>query len=139
MNPVSPETLGVYDPGYLVVSGGQIERLSGVNPVPDFHGAQYIDHGNKSIYPGLIDTHVHLPQFAIMGIGRGELLAWLNEYTYPEEARFGDPEYADRISRLFFDALIANEAWLLRAISFFPWDKPRSCPIRRARPASKAG
>ena len=58
--------------------------------------------------PGFVDTHVHLPQFAIMGIGSGELLSWLNTYTYPEEARFADPEYAAKISQQFFDALVAN-------------------------------
>jgi guanine deaminase len=43
-----------------------------------------------------------------MGIGAGELLTWLNTYTYPEEARFADPEYAAKISQEFFDALVAN-------------------------------
>src|SRR5207247_4966615 len=61
-----------------------------------------------AILPGFVDTHVHLPQFAIMGIGGQSLLDWLSNYTYPEEARFSDPEYAWRISEAFFDALVAN-------------------------------
>src|SRR5207302_7689099 len=29
-------------------------------------------------------------------------------YTYPEEARFSDPDYAAKISKAFFDELVAN-------------------------------
>jgi guanine deaminase len=108
MNPLSPESVEVFDPGYLVVSGGRIEWLSREDPRPKFLGADFVDHGSMSILPGLIDTHVHLAQFGIMGVGQGQLLAWLNNYTYPEEARFADPRYAEQIARLFFEALIAS-------------------------------
>jgi guanine deaminase len=107
VNPVSAESSNIMDPGYLVVSGGKIDRVSLEDPRPDYPDAEFMDHGKKSILPGLIDTHVHLPQFAIMGTG-GELLTWLNKYTYPEEARFADVDYAQQITHLFFDALIAN-------------------------------
>jgi guanine deaminase len=109
MNPVSHQSVEVYQPGYLVVSYGKIEGLSNSDPRPDLSGpAEITDHGGKRILPGLIDAHVHLPQFAIMGVGTGELLTWLKEYAYPEEARFADPEYAEKITRQFFNALVAN-------------------------------
>jgi guanine deaminase len=108
MNPLSPERVDVYEPGYLLVNGPHIQMLTAVDPRPDFPDAVFVDHAGKTLLPGLIDTHVHLPQFAIMGSGSGELLAWLNQYTYPEESRFADADYAERISLLFFDALLAN-------------------------------
>jgi hypothetical protein len=44
-----------------------------------------------------------------MGIGSGELLTWLNTYTYPEETKFADPDYAAAIAQKFFDALWLKE------------------------------
>ena len=43
-----------------------------------------------------------------MGVGGGQLLEWLENYTFPEEARFADSEYAGKISQAFFDNLVAN-------------------------------
>lgn len=108
MNPVASDRVDRYDPGYLVVSGERIESLTKDDPRGTLPSAQYVDLGMSVIMPGFVDTHVHLPQFAIMGLGSGELLTWLNTYTYPEEARFADPEYAAKIAGQFFDALIAN-------------------------------
>jgi guanine deaminase len=108
MNPLSADRVDAYDPGYLVVSGDRIDRLSAEDPRPALPSAEFIDLGQCTILPGFVDTHVHLPQFAIMGIGAGELLEWLNTYTYPEEKRFANPEYAAKISQQFFDALVAN-------------------------------
>jgi guanine deaminase len=107
-NPLDAGRVARYDPGYLVVSGGRIERLSGDDPRRDFPAADLVALDGKTIVPGFVDAHVHLPQYAIMGKGTGKLLTWLKTYTYPEEARFSDPEYAARISNLFFDEMIAN-------------------------------
>jgi guanine deaminase len=108
MNPLGPDLVESSDPGYLVIAGEKIERLTKDDPRPALPSSEFIDLGGKRILPGFVDTHVHLPQFAIMGVGAGELLTWLNTYTYPEEARFADPEYAAKISEQFFDALVAN-------------------------------
>ncbi len=108
MNPAAPGRVERYDPGFLVVAGEKIERLSREDPRGEFPSAEFVDLPDKAIVPGFIDTHVHLAQYAIMGAGAGELLEWLNTYTYPEEARFADPEYAARISERFFEDMIAN-------------------------------
>ncbi|KAK4942984.1 hypothetical protein LTR10_017368 [Elasticomyces elasticus] len=47
------------------------------------------------LVPGFIDTHNHAPQWTQRGIGRGHLIMdWLNNTTFPHEARFADPKYA---------------------------------------------
>src|SRR5262245_30840407 len=107
-NPVAADRVDTYKPGYLVVAGEKIETLNDRDPRQELPKAQFIDFGNKTILPGFVDTHVHLPQFGIMGRGSGELLPWLNTYTYPEESRFADPEYARRITQDFFAALLAS-------------------------------
>jgi guanine deaminase len=108
MNPVAPEQVERYDPGFVIVAGDKFERLTGDDPRPEFPSAEFVDLDGKVILPGFVDTHVHLPQFGIMGVGKGELLTWLNTYTYPEETRFADPEYAARISEQFFSEMTAN-------------------------------
>jgi guanine deaminase len=108
MNPISISHADFYDPGYLVVCDGRIEELTDIDPRSRLGNAEFHDLTGFAILPGFVDTHVHLPQFAIMGIGSQSLLDWLSNYTYPEEARFSDPDYAWRISEVFFDALTAN-------------------------------
>jgi guanine deaminase len=107
INPVSLDSVEYYNPGFLMIEGEQIISLSSVEPRRDL-AAERIDLTGRVILPGMIDTHVHLPQFAVMGIGSGELLEWLDTYTYPEETRFSDSAYARRVSTLFFDELVAN-------------------------------
>jgi len=108
INPIAADRVDRYDPGYLVVTGNRIERLTRDDPRPAFPSAEFIDLRNKTILPGFVDTHVHLPQFRIMGVGSGDLLTWLNKYTYPEEARFANPEYAATVAGEFFEALAAH-------------------------------
>src|SRR5262249_34674717 len=107
-NPVSIDRVDFHYPGYLVIRNGLIEELSEDDPRPRYEGAEFHDLSGFAILPGFVDTHVHLPQFAIMGIGSQPLLAWLDEYTYPEEMRFSDTGYARDISERFFAAMIAN-------------------------------
>src|SRR5262245_61239071 len=108
MNPAADRRVEHYDPGYLVISGTKIERLSGDDPRAEFPDAHFVNLEGKTIVPGFVDAHVHLPQYGIMGKGSGELLTWLANYTFPEEARFSDPAYASRIAEMFFDEMISN-------------------------------
>ncbi|RKP06801.1 guanine deaminase [Thamnocephalis sphaerospora] len=55
---------------------------------------------SQFLLPGFVDTHIHASQYANAGNGLDlQLLDWLNEYTFPEEARFQDPAYAAQIYR----------------------------------------
>jgi guanine deaminase len=108
MNPVSPDRVERFNPGYLIISGKSVQELTNDDPRSRMGPSRFTDLGTRTIVPGFVDTHVHLPQFPIMGIGTGELLDWLRNYTYPEEARFADPEHAAEVARQFFDALLAN-------------------------------
>lgn len=47
------------------------------------------------VCPGFIDTHNHAPQWTQRGMGRGiPLMTWLQETTFPHEAKFASVEYA---------------------------------------------
>ncbi|MBQ4565769.1 MAG: amidohydrolase family protein [Oscillospiraceae bacterium] len=64
------------------------------------------DYSGKMIIPGMSDLHVHAPQFSYRGLGMDmELLDWLNTYTFPEESKYTDLDYADLAYQQFVDAL----------------------------------
>lgn len=45
--------------------------------------------------PGLVDTHIHAPQYVYAGTALDlPLLQWLNKYTFPIESSFSDSEFA---------------------------------------------
>lgn len=67
-----------------------------------------VDHRPHLIMPGFIDAHVHMPQMQVIASYGAELLDWLNDYTFPEEARFRDAQHARRIARLFLDEAVRH-------------------------------
>jgi guanine deaminase len=71
-------------------------------------GVAIIDHRPHLLLPGFIDGHAHYPQMQVIASYGAELLQWLNEYTFPEEARFRDAQHGRRVSRLFLDELIRH-------------------------------
>ncbi len=81
----------VYLPdGALVIAGGKIVEAGSYDAVsPRYPDAERINHFNRLIMPGLIDAHVHFPQYQIAGMYGEHLLGWLNNYTFPAEQRYG--------------------------------------------------
>jgi guanine deaminase len=64
------------------------------------------DYGDALVFPGMVDLHVHAPQYAFRGMCMDlELMDWLNRYTFPEEEKYEDPEYAEKAYGMFVDAL----------------------------------
>jgi guanine deaminase len=50
------------------------------------------------LIPGLVDLHVHAPQWPQLGTGLDlPLERWLFEYTFPLEARYADPAFAAHV------------------------------------------
>jgi guanine deaminase len=57
--------------------------------------------------PGLVDTHVHLPQVPAAGLGAGmDLLAWLERYVFSLERDFDVPA-AERLAPQVYRAMAA--------------------------------
>lgn len=98
-------TLAVTENGYLVCEAGVCAGVFPELPAR-YAGLPVRDCGDKIIIPGLIDLHVHAPQYAFRALGMDmELLDWLEAYTFPEEARYAGLEYAGRAYELFVRAL----------------------------------
>lgn len=91
-------------PGTLTVNGGKITNVqSGVlDDTAEFGGSDCL------ISPGFIDTHLHLPQFGIVGAHGMPLLGWLNEVTFPAEAAWRDADHAANVTEHVIDQLYAH-------------------------------
>lgn len=84
------------------------EQYSGL-PVRDFSGMLVI--------PGMVDLHVHAPQYTFRGLGMDmELLDWLKTYTFPEEAKYAVREYAEKAYGIFVTNLMKSAT--TRAVIF---------------------
>ena len=58
-----------------------------------------LDYSGKLVIPGLVDLHVHAPQYPFRGMAMDlELIDWLNTYTFVEEAKYKDIAYAEKVS-----------------------------------------
>ncbi len=64
------------------------------------------DYRGKLIVPGFIDTHLHYPQTDIIASPAPGLLPWLQQYTFPAERRFAEPEHAAEVAEFFIDQLL---------------------------------
>ena len=61
------------------------------------------------LLPGLVDLHVHAPQWPQLGLALDlPLEEWLQAYTFPLEARYADTAYAQTVYEDLVDALLAN-------------------------------
>ena len=87
-----------------VVAAGEAEALLRTLPAD----ARVTDCRDKLIVPGFIDCHVHFPQLDIVGSFGAQLLEWLNQYAYPAEKRFADPDHAREVAGVFVDELLRN-------------------------------
>ena len=62
----------------------------------------------RILAPGFIDLHVHFPQTDVIGSPAEGLLPWLENYTFPHEARFADHGYAGGVAQVFLDELLRH-------------------------------
>lgn len=97
--------INCFENSYLICQDG---KSMGVFEELDekYKDIEVIDFGEKIICPGLVDLHIHAPQYNFRGMGMDlELLDWLNTYTFPSEAKFKDEDYAKRSYQRFVDYL----------------------------------
>ena len=89
--------LHILENTYVVVSKGIITYISQTKPEGTFDN-YYEAKPNQLILPGLIDTHIHAPQYVFAGCGLDlPLLEWLNKYTFPAESKFNEIAHAKKV------------------------------------------
>lgn len=100
--------LDAHSDSYIAVEDGRVEGI--YERLPEkFEGTPVKDFGDNVIIPAFSDLHVHAPQFPQRGLGMDLLLAdWLNTYTFPQEARYADLDYAKEVYSAFLKTLTEN-------------------------------
>ncbi len=73
-----------------------------------FRAAPVDDYGDCIVMPGLIDAHIHFPQYRMLAAPGKDLLDWLSRFTFPEESRYADGAYAARAAEIFLDRLVQH-------------------------------
>lgn len=101
---------------YLVCTDGVCK---GVFPeLPEaYRQLKYYDYTGMLVIPGMVDLHIHAPQYAYRGLHMDEqLLPWLQKYAFPEESKYEDAVYARRAYAMFADGLLHSAT--TRAVIF---------------------
>ena len=93
----------VLENGYVAVDAeGRVTGVAADLASLDGEDAEVTDFGDRLLIPAMNDVHVHAPQYRNQGIAMDlELLPWLQNYTFPEEMKYADTDYAERMYRRF--------------------------------------
>lgn len=105
----------VYDEDGLLVVGPDACGRQGVRAVGPYHALAVnfpgvaIEHlPGFIIAPGFIDLHIHFPQVDVIGSPAAGLLPWLENYTFPQEAKFADHAHCRELATFFLDELLRH-------------------------------
>ena len=94
--------------GYLICEDGYCKGVFGKLP-SKYDTYELLDYSNKIIIPGMIDLHIHAPQYAYRGLGMDyELLDWLKYEAFVEETKYSDLEYSKKAYAIFVDNILRS-------------------------------
>ena len=112
----APRHIETMEASYLHVKDGKC--ISCYNELPEALSSLEIkDYSGNLIIPGMVDLHLHAPQYAYRGTKMDlPLLDWLNSNTFPEEAKYEDMNYAKAAYKNFVEDL--KESPTTRAVIF---------------------
>ena len=95
--------------GVVVGDDGTILWSGPLSLLPrNFQGIATDDYDDCIVMPGFIDAHIHFPQLRMLAAPGKDLLDWLTRFTFPEEARYSDFNYAKANAKTFLRYLFAN-------------------------------
>ncbi|HEX7108336.1 MAG TPA: amidohydrolase family protein, partial [Aestuariivirga sp.] len=95
--------------GIVVGDDGTILWSGPLSLLPrNFQGIAADDYGDCFVMPGFIDAHIHFPQLRMVAAPGKDLLDWLTRFTFPEEARYLDFDYARINAKTFLSFLFSN-------------------------------
>ena len=102
---LNPRELYLREKAFVVCENGVSRGVFNKLPKQYAHLPLY-DYGDALIFPGMVDLHAHAPQYAYRGTSMDlELMDWLNLYTFPEEEKYENLEYAQKAYSMFVNAL----------------------------------
>jgi 5-methylthioadenosine/S-adenosylhomocysteine deaminase len=79
--------------GAVVIKNGLIAAVGVSDDIGKGFSGRVVDADGGLILPGLVNAHTHLPMSLFRGLADDlPLMTWLNEYIFPAEARYIDPD-----------------------------------------------
>ena len=101
----NPSELDLHEGAFVVCIDGVSRGIFDVLP-EEYASLPIYNYENSLIFPGMVDLHVHAPQYAFRGMCMDlELMDWLNRYTFPEEEKYDNLEYAEKAYGMFVEDL----------------------------------
>ncbi len=95
------DSLSILEHAYVVCENGVSAGVFSTLP-KQYQSLPIHDLKDRLIVPGLVDLHLHAPQYSYRGTGMDlELLEWLNTITFPQEAKYADLDYAHKAYSIF--------------------------------------
>ena len=102
---MNPKELDLHENAFAICVDGVSKGVFDILP-EEYASLPLYDYGDALIFPGMVDLHVHAPQYAFRGMCMDlELMDWLNRYTFPEEEKYENLEYAEKAYGMFAEAL----------------------------------
>ena len=104
------DSIEYHENKYVVCKDGHCVGIFDTLP-EEYSNIRVYDYTDKFIVPGMADMHVHASQYGFRGIGmlldcNSEWETWFDRYSFPEESRFADLDYADKAYTRFVDDLL---------------------------------
>ena len=105
----SADALEIIEAGALWVdeAGRIIDYGEQGQILPKASGAKAEDYGEGWLLPGLIDGHIHFPQYYATAAYGGQLLDWLVRSVLPAEMAYADADFAQDAAGRFVNHLLA--------------------------------
>lgn len=99
------QKLDLHKNAYIICTEGVSRGI--FESVPEkYKNLEIIDYKDCLVFPGMVDLHIHAPQYSFIGMSMDlELLEWLKKYTFPEEEKYMDLNYAEKAYRIFVDSI----------------------------------
>ena len=105
----------LFEPDGLLVTGPDASGRQRVQAIgnyaqvaPRYPGVAIEHLPGRIIAPGFVDMHIHYPQLDVIGSPAEGLLPWLENYTFPHEKRFSEPEYSAQAATFFIAELLRH-------------------------------
>ncbi len=89
------EAMTVIPQGAVAIDDGVIVALGPADEIDaKYAAAERLPGKNRVVLPGLINGHSHAAMTLLRGVADDlELMTWLNDYIFPAEVEFVDPEF----------------------------------------------
>ena len=115
------ERRSILSDGALALRGDSILALGPREQIAEaYRAASIVDATGCLVIPGLIDGHTHIPMTLFRGLADDLTLhAWLDQYVWPAEHRFINPETVRWASRLEVAELLRSGVTTLCDMYFY--------------------